>query len=57
MARTWGVEDVELDMKAREVVVRVDVVDEAGLKCPTCLERCSRHDTRERRWRHLDTMR
>jgi transposase len=52
----WGVEGVELDMKAREVVVRVDVVDDAALRCPTCLESCSRYDTRERRWRHLDTM-
>lgn len=52
----WGVEDVELDMKAREVVVRVAVADESALKCPTCFERCGRHDTRERRWRHLDTM-
>lgn len=52
----WGVEDVELEMKAREVVVRVAVVDEAALKCPSCFKSCGRHDTRERRWRHLDTM-
>lgn len=52
----WGVEDVELDMKTREVLVHVAVVDDDKLKCPTCFEPCGRHDTRERRWRHLDTM-
>jgi len=52
----WSVEDVELDMKAREVVVRVAVADDDALKCPECFRPCGRHDTRERRWRHLDTM-
>lgn len=52
----WGVEDVELDMKAKEVVVRVAIADANELKCPVCFRVCGRHDTRERRWRHLDTM-
>lgn len=52
----WGVEDVVLDMKSKEVVVHVAIVDDDKLKCPECFRACSRHDTRERRWRHLDTM-
>jgi len=50
----WEVEDVELDMAAKEV--RVHLRHTAPLPpCPTCGKPCSRHDTRPRRWRHLDT--
>lgn len=52
----WTVESVELDMKAKQVVVGVEIVDPSGLTCPVCFKPCGRHDTRERRWRHLDTM-
>ena len=34
------------------VALRAD----APAPCPECSERCSRHDTRTRSWRHLDTM-
>lgn len=52
----WCVEAVELDMKAKEVIVRVAEMDDKALKCPECSRPCGKHDTRERRWRHLDTM-
>ncbi len=50
----WEVVDVELDMAAGEVRVHV-ANGEARLACPRCTQRCSRYDTRRRRWRHLDT--
>lgn len=56
ITRPWGVEGVALDMQAREVIVRVAVDDDEELKCPSCFKPCGRHDTRERKWRHLDTM-
>lgn len=55
IAAPWSVESVELDMKAREVLVHVDFA-ELSAPCPECGRACGRHDTRERRWRHLDTM-
>ena len=51
----WSVEDVKLDMPGKRVEV-VLVSDAAKLTCPECGEACGRYDSRERRWRHLDTM-
>ena len=51
----WSVKDVELDLKADEVRVIVEVAPDAKLTCPTCGKVCGRYDRRERRWRHLDT--
>ena len=50
----WRVKDVELDLKAREVRVRVEHGDEA-LVCPECGKAGPGYDRRTRRWRHLDT--
>jgi len=36
--------------------VSVELDPEATLRCPKCESRGSRYDSRERRWRHLDTM-
>ncbi len=53
----WRVTDVTLRLdEAQEVVVSVELVQGATLCCPKCEGRGSRYDSRERRWRHLDTM-
>lgn len=51
----WSVEDVKLDMPGKRVEV-VLVSDAAKLTCPECGDACGRYDSRERKWRHLDTM-
>ena len=50
----WRVEDVELNLQQGEVVVRV-AHDGGPLRCPECGRPANRDDTRQRRWRHLDT--
>ena len=55
LSAPWSVRDVELDLKAEEVRVIVEVAADAELVCPTCGRVCGRYDRRERRWRHLDT--
>lgn len=50
----WKVEDVELDVLAREVVVHL--VHKGKVTCAECGEEVPGYDTRERRWRHLDTL-
>lgn len=51
----WRVVEVDLDEGGREVRVRVELSGGARLCCPRCQARAKVHDTRERRWRHLDT--
>ncbi len=50
----WRVADVELSLQRGEVVVHVE---HAGgpLRCPQCGHHARQYDTRQRRWRHLDT--
>lgn len=55
LSAPWKVTDVELDPKGETVSVKVDATGKAADVCPECGARCPRHDTRERRWRHLDT--
>ena len=50
----WRVADVELNLQQGEVVVHVEHDGEA-LNCPECGQPARRYDTRQRRWRHLDT--
>ena len=50
----WRVEGVELNLEEGEVMVQVEHAGE-GLRCPECGRGGSRYDTRQRRWRHLDT--
>ena len=53
----WRVADVELNLQqgARwSVVVHVEH-DGEPLNCPRCGQPARRYDTRQRRWRHLDT--
>ena len=51
----WKVTDVELDPEAELVSVRVEFAGSAALVCPECGQACPGYDTRDRRWRHLDT--
>ena len=52
----WRVTDVTLRLDDENaVVVSVELDPEATLRCPKCESRGSRYDSRERRWRHLDT--
>lgn len=50
----WRVDDVDLDLEAGEVTVRLSA-ERAAYRCPSCGRACPGYDTRERRWRHLDT--
>ena len=50
----WRVEGVELKLDEGEVVVQVEHGG-GKLSCLECGRRGSRYDTRQRRWRHLDT--
>ena len=50
----WRVADVELNLQQGEVVVHVEH-DGKALNCPECGQPARRYDTRQRRWRHLDT--
>jgi transposase len=50
----WTIVDVEVDAGSREVRVKLANL-EAELPCPTCARPCGRYDSRQRRWRHLDT--
>ena len=51
----WKVQDVELDPGAERVTVHIWHSPSLVLRCPECRKSCPGYDTRERRWRHLDT--
>lgn len=51
----WSVTKVELDPRANQVRVKVELDPDEQPTCPECAQACPRHDTRERSWRHLDT--
>lgn len=55
IATPWSVAEVELDIKASEVVVHLALDPSYTLACPTCGESAPGYDSRKRRWRHLDT--
>jgi transposase len=55
LSEPWFVSDVELDVKAKSVVVHLDRNSETPLACPECGAACPGYDTQSRRWRHLDT--
>ncbi len=53
----WRVTDVTLRLDEEQaVVVSVSLDPGVALRCPKCQSRGCRYDSRERRWRHLDTM-
>lgn len=52
--RPWRVADVDLNLQRGEVVVHVEH-DGETVSCPQCGSAARQYDTRQRRWRHLDT--
>jgi transposase len=48
----WHVESADLDLAAE--TIEALVVHEGPVACPQCGVAATRHDHRERRWRHLD---
>ena len=50
----WRVRDVELHLEAGEVHVFI-AAERGAYRCPSCGKECPRYDSRQRRWRHLDT--
>jgi transposase len=51
----WTVEKVIRDSMSREVLVKVTQVDPSVGHCPICNKEMPVHDSRTRRWRHLDS--
>lgn len=52
----WFVRDVDAQLEAREVEVRIELAPNGRLTCPKCGAVCPGYDTKKRSWRHLDTM-
>ena len=52
----WFVRDVDAQLEAREVEVRIGLAPNGRLSCPKCGAVCPGYDTNKRSWRHLDTM-
>ena len=51
----WQVSEVDLDVRKREVTVRVEREEGVRSCCPNCGKESPGYDSRTRRWRHLDT--
>jgi len=56
LQRPWEVSRVEVSHSEQEVRIHVVRGPQPRMRCPACDTACSGYDTRERRWRHLDTM-
>ncbi len=56
LGRAWEVSRVEVSHTDQEVQIFVVRAARPRLRCPECDRPCGGYDTRERRWRHLDTM-
>jgi transposase len=56
LKRPWQVSRVEVSHGEQEVRIFVVRTARPRLRCPECDRPCGGYDTRERRWRHLDTM-
>ena len=53
----WEVADVDLDLEASRVTIRLEHPNGVPVRCPGCGGQCTIADRApERRWRHLDTM-
>jgi len=51
----WLVRDVELRLQVGEVIIQLELAPDYALTCPQCGKAAPGYDTRQRRWRHLDT--
>ncbi|MGB6995541.1 MAG: ISL3 family transposase, partial [Thermoanaerobaculia bacterium] len=56
LKQPWQVSRVEVSHSDQEVRIFVVRAARPRLRCPECGVPCGGYDTRERRWRHLDTM-
>ncbi|RDD30295.1 hypothetical protein CR161_05980 [Prosthecochloris sp. ZM] len=51
---TWKVEDVDLSMLGKQVVIRLVYIGK-HISCPECGDTCNIYDhAPEQKWRHLD---
>lgn len=55
LSKPWSVEQVQFDELSQEVCVYIRADNDDGIHCPTCEKACPGYDTRQRKWRHLDT--
>jgi len=55
LKKPWFVEDVQLELQERRIVVRLKHSKGVQFDCPKCGTRSPVHDHRQREWRHLDT--
>jgi len=51
----WLIRDVELHLQVGEVIIQLELATDYALTCPLCGKAAPGYDTRQRRWRHLDT--
>jgi len=51
----WLVREVGLRLQEGEVLIHLELAREYALACPLCGRVSPGYDTRQRRWRHLDT--
>lgn len=56
ISEPWSVTLVEIDAPNKSVTVTVRLDADAALTCPHCGQPSPRYDSRQRSWRHLDTM-
>lgn len=50
----WKVVESEMDVKGRQLRLKLDFQKGLAFACPECGEFCPVHDTTQKRWRHLD---
>jgi transposase len=51
----WRVVEVDLNMGGQSVTIRLAADEKASMSCPECGQARPGYDSRERKWRHLDT--
>ena len=51
----WLIRDVELRLQVGEVIIQLELAADYALTCPLCGKAAPGYDTRQQRWRHLDT--
>ncbi len=51
----WLVREVGLRLQEGEVIIHLELAPGHALSCPLCGKAAPGYDTRQRRWRHLDT--
>lgn len=55
ISKPWSVDHIKLNESDGTVHVYVEYESDEPLFCPVCNKVCSRYDSRQRTWRHLDT--